>query len=176
MLKRTVFFWLSSFGLAAAGYYLLRLLLPGGHVFGAWYRMLLYHETHPLAYIGLCCLCFGPLAAAAVRTWPQRSRGGRAGLVALLALGTVGLASPLGGMLWYWHDMRAGYFPADWLPPLLLQGSREGLMIGWLIVLLSVPYNVLGLLVSYRLLAVGARLFAPPAASSQLDNQLQQPG
>jgi hypothetical protein len=175
MLKRTVFFWLSSFGLAAAGYYLLRLLVPGGHVFGAWYRMLRYHEAHPLAYIALCCLCYGPLAAAALGSWRRRGFPGRLGLVSLLALGTVALASPLGGMLWHWHDMQAGYFPAGWLPK-LLHGSRDGLLLGWLIVLLSVPYTGLGLLASYGLLTTGARLFTPGAAGSEPDKQLQQPG
>jgi hypothetical protein len=38
-------------------------------------------------------------------------------------------------------------------------GARDGLLMGWLIVLLSVPYNVLGLLVCYGLLVAGARRF-----------------
>jgi hypothetical protein len=87
-------------------------------------------------------------------------------MVGLLALGTVLLASPLGGMLWYWHDMRAGFFPPDWLSTLLLQGSRDGLLLGWLIVSLSIPYNLLGLLTCYGLLTVGARWFAADTRSA----------
>ncbi|UOQ53404.1 hypothetical protein [Hymenobacter cellulosivorans] len=167
MFRRILFFTLTSWVLAVAGYYVLRVLLPNGHVFGAWYLMLLYHEAHPLAYITLCCACFGPLAALTLNSWARRGGWGRAGIVALLALATVAVASPLGGMLWYWHDMRAGYFPPDWLPTLLLHGCRDGLALGWLIVALSIPYNVLGLLVCYGLLAAGARRFTGVQPSSQ---------
>ena len=159
MLKRTLFYWLTAFACATAGYGLLWLLLPGHHVFGALYRMFLYHEAHPLAYIALCCGCFGPLAAGATDAFRQRGRRGRVGVVGLLALATVVGSAPLGGMLWYWHDMQAGYFPAGWGRILLLSGSRDGWALGWLVVLLSVPYNVFGLLVCYGLLAVGAQRF-----------------
>ena len=90
-------------------------------------------------------------------------------MVALLALATLGLSSPLGGMRWEWHDMRAGYFPADWARVLVLNGARDGLLLGWFIVLLSIPYNVLGLLVCYGLLAAGARRFPPPLADINLE-------
>lgn len=157
MLPRTIFYWFTSFGCATAGYGLLWALLPGHHVFGAPYRMLLYHEAHPLAYIGLCCAWFGPLAAGATGAFGRRRGWGRVGVAALLALATLALSAPLGGMLWQWHDMQAGYFPPGWGRHLLLNGSRDGLAIGWLVVVLSVPYNVLGLGVCYGLLAAGAR-------------------
>jgi hypothetical protein len=154
-----LFYWLTSFGCAVAGYGLLWALLPGHRVFGAPYGMCLYHSAHPLSYIALCCGVFGPLAAGAADAFRRRGRWGRVGVVALLALATVALSTPLGGMLWEWHDMRAGYFPADWARVLFLNGTRDGLTVGWFIILLSIPYNVLGLLVCYGLLAVGARHF-----------------
>ena len=159
MLPRTVFYWLTSFGCAAVGYGLLWMLLPGHHVFGAPYRMFLYHEAHPLAYIALCCGCFGPLAAATTDVFRRCGRWGRVGVVGLLALATVGLSSPLGGLLWHWHDMQAGYIPASWGRQ-LLSGAWQGFTTGWLVVLLSVPYNALGLPVCYGLLALGAGRFA----------------
>lgn len=55
--------------------------------------------------------------------------------------------------------MRAGYFPADWARVLFLSGALDGLLLGWFIVLLSVPYTVLGLLVCHGLLAAAARRF-----------------
>ena len=164
MLRRILFYWLTSLGCAAAGYGVLWALLPGHRVFGAPYGMYLYHDAHPLAYLTLCCGVFGPLAASATEAFRWRGRWGRVGVVALLALATVGLSSPLGGMLWEWHDMRAGYFPADWARVSFLNGARDGLLLGWFIVLLSLPYNVLGLLVCYALLAAGARCFPPPLA------------
>ena len=54
--------------------------------------------------------------------------------------------------------MQAGYFPNYWGRQ-LLAGAWEGLTTGWLILLLSVPYNGLGLLVCYGLLAVETRRF-----------------
>lgn len=159
VLKQILFYWLTSFACATLGYGLLWALLPGHHVFGALYRMFLYHEAHPLAYIALCCGVFGPLAAGATDAFGRRGRWGRVGVVGLLALATVVISAPLGGMLWHWHDMQAGYFPTDWVRILLLRGLRDGLTLGWLIVLLSVPYNALGLLVCYVLLAAGARRF-----------------
>lgn len=162
MRRRILFYWLTSLGCATAGYGLLWALLPGHRVFGALYGMYLYHDAHPLAYLSLCCGVFGPLAAGATGAFGRRGRWGRVGVVALLALATVGLSSPLGGLLWEWHDMQAGYFPADWARVLLLHGARDGLRLGWLIVLLSIPYNLLGLLVCYGLLAAGARRFPQP--------------
>ena len=160
MFKRTIFFWLSSFSMAVAGYYLLRLVLPGHHVFGSWYRMLLYHEAHPVAYIALCCFFYGLLAAGFADTFLRRgTTRGRVGIVGIIVLLTVVLSAPLGGMLWHWHDMQAGYFPADWRRVLLAESSRDGLVVGWLVVLLSVPYNVLGVIVCYFLTRTGALLF-----------------
>ena len=74
MLKRTVFFWLTSFGAATAGYYLLWLVMPAHRVFRALYRMLLYHDVHPLAFIALISLCYGPLAAGGFPSPPPTSR------------------------------------------------------------------------------------------------------
>ena len=159
MLKRTLFYWLTAFACATVGYGLLWALLPGHHVFGALYRMFRYHEAHPLAYIALCCGSFGPLAAGVTDAFGRRGRWERVGVVGLLALATVAVSSPLGGMLWHWHDMRAGYFPAGWGRIILLNGTRDGLALGWLILLLSIPYNALGLLVCYGLLAAGSRRF-----------------
>lgn len=158
MLKRTVFFWLTSFGAATAGYGLLWLLLAH-RVFGAIYKMLLYQDEHPLAFIGLACLCFGPLAAGAGRAFARSDQQGRAGITLVVTLLTVVFSSPLGGMLWYWYDMQAGYFPADWGRILLVEGSQQGLTTGWLVVVLSIPYSWLGLPVCYHLLRAGERLF-----------------
>jgi hypothetical protein len=156
--KRLAFFGLNSFGLATAGYFLLRAVLPGHRVFGSWYRMFDYHDQHPLPYIAVCCLSFSLLAACFALTIARQPLGRRLGSTTLLLVGTVLLSSPVGGMLWHLHDMQAGYFPVNW-PTVLLAGAGEGLLIGWLIVLLSVPYNMLGVAVSYLLLQQGAARF-----------------
>lgn len=63
---------------------------------------------------------------------------------------TILLSSAPGGVLWKVHDMYAGYFPADarlWID--LLWGAKKGLSEGWVIILISVPYNVIGVLLGY---------------------------
>ena len=156
--RRLGFFWLSSFGLATAGYYLLWLLMPGHYVFGGLYRMFMYHEAHPLPYIALCCFVFGLLAACFAPAIARRPWWGRVGGTALLLAATVLLSSPFGGMLWHLHDMQAGYFPHDWVAVLLHEGVPEGLQLGWLVVGLSVPYNVLGAVVGYWLVKILGRM------------------
>lgn len=156
--RRLGFFWLSSLMLATAGYYLLRGVLPGHRVFGSWYRMFDYHDQHPLPYIAVCCFFYGLLAARYAPAIARQPLGRRLGATALLVVGTVLLSSPVGGVLWHLHDMQAGYYPANW-PTALLAGAGNGLLIGWLIALLSAPYNALGIVVCYFLTLRGAVLF-----------------
>ena len=55
------------------------------------------------------------------------------------------VASGPGGVLWAALDMAAGYVPegpAFWRH--LRWGAGAGLRVGWLVALLSVPYNIVG--------------------------------
>ena len=58
------------------------------------------------------------------------------------------LACPLGGMLWHFHDMQAGFFPNFWLRK-LLGGFADGLMIGPRLIFYSFPYNLMGVIFGY---------------------------
>ena len=58
------------------------------------------------------------------------------------------LACPLGGMLWHFHDMQAGFFPNFWLRK-LLGGFADGLMIGPRLIFYSFPYNLIGVIFGY---------------------------
>lgn len=128
-------FFLCAF-LVTSGMYLLLHALLSGFVFGALFRMFLYHWEHPYQYISLVCLCYAALAAALA---PRVARNGR--LAILVVLLSPLAASPFGGALWHYHDMLAGFFPPDpWSK--LLRGVGEGLSAGWLILLLSFPYNL----------------------------------
>lgn len=161
MWKRLGFFWGASFASAVAGYYLLWAVLPGHYVFGALYRMFLYHQAHPLPYIALCCFFYGLLATGGADRFGRLGAWGRVGATGLLGALTVALSAPFGGMLWHFHDMQAGYFPPDWPRVLLSEGPLDGWAVGWLIVLLSGPYTLLGLVVCYFLTSTGTRLFRP---------------
>ncbi len=158
--KALLFFWVASFGLAAGVYYALRIVMPGGHVFGALYRMFLYHYSHPLPYIALVCFWYGIAATLFLGLFRRGTWLQRIGITVLIAILTTAVASPFGGMLWHYHDMQAGYFPEGWAPKMVSKGVAEGLGLGWLIVGLSIPYNLIGLAAAHFLHRYAARRFA----------------
>lgn len=164
MKKRLLAFFIffgCSFGIASLIYHALALLTTGVFIFGALPRMFLYHWIYPNHYIALVCLIYALLAAAFA---PRIAR--RPSLAIWIVLATPLLASPLGGMLWHLHDMLEGYFPNSWQQKLLLDGALEGAELGWLIVLLSFPYNVICALLGIRgTRRVAQRLYPAPDAA-----------
>lgn len=162
--RRLGFYWLASFLLASGGYFLLWVVLTSHAVFGAWYRMFLYHWEHPLPYIVIPCFFYGILAAWLTGRFAKvKSIKGQMGWTALIVGLTLLLSSPFGGMLWHYHDMQAGYFPDHWLWIFLSKGISWELTMGWLIVLLSFPYNLLGVVLCFYLNKMGATLFTTKA-------------
>lgn len=161
---RFAYFAITSYTLAVTTYYALAAVLTvtqGGHhpasPFGALYRMFLYHWAHPLAYIALPCFWYSVLAASLAPQIAALRIAQRIASTWVLCLGAVLLATPFGGMLWHWHDMQAGHFPAGW-PAKLLGGAADGVQIGPAIILLSVPYNLIGLIAAVPLTRSGGRL------------------
>lgn len=158
-LKLFVFLVGCSFLFGAAGYFILWLIMPEGWVFGALYRMFCYHWEHPLQYIALMSLIYSTVATFVillpddpVGKWPCVT-------IPLIMLASIALASPVGGVLWAIHDMQAGYFPDGirfWNA--LIWGALEGISSGWLIILTSVPYNILGVIVGYQVTLRGYRM------------------
>lgn len=152
------YYSLICFTAGSLGYYLLRLVMPEGWVFGALYRMFLYHWEHPLQYIALISIVYATTASAAALALRHRPRISRWTIFAVIVI-SVFAASPLGGVLWVIHDMQAGYFTEGsrfWGD--LLWGALVGIKCGWLIILLSVPYNILGLVGGYFATEYGFRL------------------
>jgi hypothetical protein len=149
-LKLFGFFAGSAFGLGSLVYVVLRAIMPHGWVFGAPPRMFLYHWEHPFQYIALVALTYGAIATlcafklSLLNGWRLRIAIVATMLVVVLA------ASAPGGVLWKIHDMQAGFFTKGsrfWED--LLWGASSGLQIGWLIIALSVPYNIFGLIIGY---------------------------
>ena len=114
--------------------------------FAAEFRMFLYHYEHPMQYIGVVAACYA-LVATVWTVFAKRRRAGLARFLEILSviLVSLALACPLGGMLWHFHDMQAGFFPAFW-PRKLLCGVLQGLLLGPRLILLSIPFNILGLI------------------------------
>lgn len=157
--KRLLFYWLTSVLLATGLYYLLWVAMPNHIVFGALYRMFVYHWQHPIQYILIPCFFYGIIATCFAELFSGRKFLGQVFLTLLIILLTVFISSPFGGMLWHYHDMQAGYFPSNWVGTMIAKGFSWGLELGWLIVGLSMPYNFLGAVICYFLTKKGSELF-----------------
>lgn len=130
-----------------------RLLGGDGHPFGAWMRMFCYHYAHPFQYITVAAVAFALTAAPFIALLPPAGAKKKLGIVAAI-LASIIPASAAGGMLWKLHDMQAGYFTEGsrfWDD--MAWGAVNGLQIGWLLVLLSAPFNILCFAVAYKTLS-----------------------
>ncbi|MBE9060065.1 hypothetical protein [cf. Phormidesmis sp. LEGE 11477] len=161
-MKRIVFLFLgyaiAGFSLMSAVYAFLKatkLTIYGEHglVFGALFRMYLYHERHPYQYLLLVAIVYGCLATMWAHYAGKAQRGWkRAGSIIGVMVLTIICSSVPGGMLWVFHDTQAGFFPGmNRFLNNLWWGAGAGLSVGWLIFMLSIPYNVLCLLSGYYL-------------------------
>ncbi|MBT8254032.1 MAG: hypothetical protein HKN00_12215 [Flavobacteriaceae bacterium] len=158
IIKQLIFFWLFSFGIALPGYYLLSAIMPDGYVFGRFFRMFLYHDSHPVGYIAISCFIYGILATAFSRRMVRANVYSRLAWTSVIVFLTIIGSSPFGGMLWHYHDMQAGFFPDNWVIKMILDGTLKGLQFGWLIIALSIPYTFFGIIICYFLSYKGAIL------------------
>jgi hypothetical protein len=148
--KLFAFYFVTAFASGAAGFYLLKLLMPNRDVFGALYRMFLYHENHPLPYIAVVALIYAVVATIAVTKWHHFAGWKRHILIVAIIIVSITIASIPGGMLWVIHDMIAGFIPSyERSISYLFWGALTGLQIGWLIVGASLPYSLFGTAVGY---------------------------
>ena len=145
--------------LASSVYYILWLCMPRHYVFGALYRMFLYHWQHPLAFIAIPCFFYGIIATGFAGTFSIRKIKGQVVLTIVIIALTVLVSSPFGGMLWYYYDMKAGFFPVNWVSRMIERGFEWGLDAGWLVVGLSIPYNIIGSVICFFLTKKGSELF-----------------
>ncbi|MCX6880042.1 MAG: hypothetical protein NTW21_40505 [Verrucomicrobia bacterium] len=152
---------LACFLLGSAGFFLVSALF--GPAFGGLYRMFMYHEEYPLPYIAVVAIVFGIVGTFWLRAFGHTKGWTRwVSIFATIVL-TIAVASIPGGILWKIHDMQAGYFPHGarfWKD--LLWGAKEGLMVGWIVIATSIPYNVFGIafgvLILHRLPGIAARI------------------
>jgi len=158
-LKRLAFYWITSFMLATAVYFFLWIVTPDHYVFGTLYRMYLFHYDHPMQFIWIPCFFYGIIATWLANYFSKQRITGKILLTMLIILLTILLSSPFGGMLWYYYNFKAGYFPADWFSRMIINGTTEGLLLGWLIVGLSIPYNIIGSISCFFLTQKGATMF-----------------
>ncbi len=162
LLYRLLYFFTTSFAFAVGGYYLLLSLKPNQDVFGAMFRMFVYHRQYPISYITIVCAVFSVVASLGVRLFQRETTQGRIALTAGIIVVTILISSPLGGILWQYHDIMEGYWPGPYgWKKLFVKGPLWGLSGGWLIILFSIPYSYVGAVVGYFILSYGSRLFGP---------------
>ena len=138
------------FAIASTTYCLLWLIMPGNYVFGVLYGMFLYHLQYPFQYIALVSIVYGLLATSWSLGFGNLHGWQRFISIALVMLLTIVVSSVPGGVLWKIHDMQAGFFPQGTiLRNDLLWGASTGLHMGWQIILLSIPFNIIGLIIGY---------------------------
>lgn len=151
-MKKCVFYFITYFVVCFGGLgslYRLVSLLMGEPAF-PWVLFGWNHQVeHPMQYIGVVAVCYA-LVAAVWTMCMKRQRRGVLRILEVLAVILVALviACPLGGMLWHFHDMLAGFFPDFWLRK-LLGGIVDGLMVGPRLIFYSFPYNLIGLIAGY---------------------------
>ncbi|RYD19234.1 MAG: hypothetical protein EOP88_19770 [Verrucomicrobiaceae bacterium] len=153
----------SAFLLAICGYFSLWLVIPEDSDIGAMYDLFKYHWSHPFHQIGLVSLCYALVAtpvilspADPVRRWPKSST------LFIVVLSLI-IATPGGGVLWVLHDMRAGHVPegqAVW--DHIGWGIGYAVSISWLVILVSVPYNLFGLVLGHLVTRQGYRMTLVP--------------
>jgi hypothetical protein len=158
-IKRLLYFWCLSFVIATSCYYLLWAIMPMHYVFGTWPRMFLYHYQYPVLYITIPCFFYGIVATYYSNKFCAQSSKQQILTTISIAALTILISMPFGGMLWVYHDMQAGYFPANCTNRIISNGISMGLSTGWLIILVSIPYNILGLITSYFITKFGANQF-----------------
>lgn len=142
---------LFAFTLGSLGYVAMSAL--GGRAFGSLFRMFLYHEAHPFQYIAVVSIAFGVLGAFWFAVFGGTTGWRRWLSIFATIILTILAASVPGGVLWKIHDMQAGYFPEGsrfWDD--LLWGAQAGLETGWLVILFSLPYNLIGFGIAAALL------------------------
>ncbi len=164
--QRLLFYWIASFVLATVLYYVLCFVGSESSVFGTFFRMRPYHGKYPLAFIAIPCFFYGIIANMLADLFLRVSLRKQILLTLFIVILTVLVSSPYGGMLWHYYDMKAGFFPQNWFAKLLKEGIRDGLLWGWLVVGLSVPYNIIGAVVCFFLTQKGSTLFGGTPANS----------
>ena len=157
--QRLLFYWVTSFMLSSLMYLILWLIMPHHHVFGSLYRMYLYHEEFPLQYIAIPSFFYGIIATLLAVKFSKKNTLAQIFLTVIIIVLTILLSSPFGGALWHYHDMKAGYFPTNWISIMFSEGFTWGLELGWLIIGLSLPYNIIGSISCFFLTKKGAELY-----------------
>lgn len=148
-----------SFAVWSATAALLRAVWPGRDVFAAAYGMIMYPEAHPYAFIGVVSVAFACVAAIAGPALARLSGGRRVAALVGVVVGAVVVAGVPGGLLYTALDIQAGFVPPSYtLRANLMSNAMNGLMLGPILAVMSVPFSVVALLAGVGVLHAGLRM------------------
>ncbi len=103
-----------------------------------------YHDLYPIPYLLAIALVFAVVSALWLMLITPRFTRFRLLQIILLPWIALMLAGPVWGMLWVYHDMQAGFFPAfPQMIDYLRFGAQQGLYFTLAVVQFSLPLNLL---------------------------------
>jgi hypothetical protein len=158
----------SLFGSLAATFLVLKYVCHWNYPIATLYRMFAYHNQYPFQYFAIVAVVFGIVGSYWIDLYGHTKGYLRWWTMTLAMLLTIVIATPFGGMLWQIHDMQHGFIPENYQHK-LMQGITWGLELGWVIAVLSVPMNLVGLTIGYIVLNRLAKLAKSPHKSDKLD-------
>lgn len=169
----TIFF--ASFISGAIVFFSLKVLNPHSSPIGYIYGMAMYPDEHPLQYIALFCFFF----ALCTTLWIARMNKEKyIGLqIAAVILISLLISCAFAGILWNVHDMRAGYFPRFeiMMNTFWSHGILWGIMLGPIVILTSLPLNLIGFIIAYliaykvqKVFSLQSTITPRPKSSSQI--------
>jgi len=121
--------------------------------------MVEYHYQYPYQYIFVVAVAYGLTAAVWARFLGHLTGLKRVVSIVAVMFVALALSSVPGGLLWGIHDVQAGFVPR--LPVLrhnLMWAATTGLTFGWVIIGLSIPYNILGCVAAYAVTHYGQKI------------------
>jgi hypothetical protein len=145
-----VLLFVTAYTVGAVGFFVLFDILKWGLTFGILPRMPPYQYEHPFQYVAVVAVPYGFFGALWVKFMGSSVGFYRwLGLIGMI-LGTVIISSCLGGMLWEFHDMQAGFFPSrERMIAAFEDGAETGLWVGPILTALSFPLNLVSLIVGF---------------------------
>jgi hypothetical protein len=145
--------FLVSFAGGSVVFFVLRFIIQGydGHTpIAYWFRMTMYPDGHPFQYAFIVAVTFALLTTIWTVWLSARLHRMRWLQIAAIIALTVEISGVLGGVLYMFHDMQAGYFPdRDIMMDRFIWGAGTGAVLGPIIVAFSVPLNALCFAIAY---------------------------
>jgi len=135
-----------SFLIASLTYFIIKQFLPQP-VF-SWPYVPAYHWQYPYQYISIISIVYAILATIWTHYFHYSIKEKKYLSITILLVITILIGSILCGILWGIHDTII-YGPSIRYPlkklfiKNILQGATGGFLVGWIVVLLSFPYNII---------------------------------